>query len=446
MAESNIVGNLEVVDQRRVFCGWAFTPDLAEGERLRIIVRRGDEIVAEGTPHIVRPDIDATPGNPTGFQVTVKTPLDPADFLEGRVTIVASDGLSEQALAIPGDAYDPFKIQLAHDILASLARPLSHRLMQELVAGRDQVNAVLMGVETEVGPEVVPDAVSQVQLPVGLLSRDGSTVLGEDGTLFLLRGRSDEVARLYERSDANLARASEAGAGWRALFASREARLGSRYVQFIIPEKQSVQGRLIVPPVTEITPLLAAVEADVGTSYLPLLQPLRDRDFVERTFRRIDSHLSTAGAESIATALASRLGTPAPVIDGVATAIRDGDIGRELLRTPLWETCLEATGLAGAGTPEVVESFYPALGKHIGQRHVFRNAQPLCDLKVVCFGNSFCDRGQTSGHLTWWFARMFSEFHFIWDAAVDDAYVDVVGADLVLGQAIERYLLRVPKT
>ena len=41
---------------------------------------------------------------------------------------------------------------------------------------------------------------------------------------------------------------------------------------------------------------------------------------------------------------------------------------------------------------------------------------------------------------------MYSEFHFIWNPAVDWRYLEAVRPDLVVGQGIERFLVLVPRT
>jgi hypothetical protein len=46
--------------------------------------------------------------------------------------------------------------------------------------------------------------------------------------------------------------------------------------------------------------------------------------------------------------------------------------------------------------------------------------------------------------MSFWFARWFEKYHFIWSPAIDWAYVEAQGADIVIGQTIERFLDQVP--
>ena len=49
------------------------------------------------------------------------------------------------------------------------------------------------------------------------------------------------------------------------------------------------------------------------------------------------------------------------------------------------------------------------------------------------------------GGLSWWFARIFAEFHFVWDPRMDAEYVAAEKPDWVICQTVERFLPSVPE-
>lgn len=434
-----ILGNVEFIGDRKIVCGWVLAPKTEPIIRVRF----DGKIMAETLPHIVRDDIEGSCGRATGFRIELKTPFTFFDVVEGRLSIEAADQFGSEPLDIAAAALDPLRLERAIEILADMAQPVSARLIDELRQARSRIDRLLTLPDME--NETTPSALSPIHLPVGLSSNNGSTTVGRDGALFLLRGRSDDVERLYDRTPDRINQAAEAAEAWRSVLSDRETRLGDRYLQLLVPEKQSVQGRLMNPEIHQSTPLFEAVCEIAGASHLPLLEMLKREDLNTPMFRKIDTHLSTDGAEVVARAVCERLGLKAPIRGQEVIVIRDGDLSRDLLRTPVWEACEEIKNLRDTGMPITVESFYPKDREHIGQRHVLRNDRPLHDLKVICFGNSFMDRGQTSGHLTWWFARIFREFHFIWDPEFDHEYIDQLNPDFVFGQTIERYLHRTPR-
>ena len=91
-----------------------------------------------------------------------------------------------------------------------------------------------------------------------------------------------------------------------------------------------------------------------------------------------------------------------------------------------------------------MEAHDPPGGGHVGTRYVWKNASAIVPMKVVAFGNSYFERGGDAGALSWWFARLFAEFHFVWDPRMDADYVAAEKPDWVICQTIERFLPSVP--
>lgn len=102
--------------------------------------------------------------------------------------------------------------------------------------------------------------------------------------------------------------------------------------------------------------------------------------------------------------------------------------------------------LESAYSPELVESFDPEQGRHIGIMRKWKNKNAPFKYKVIAFGNSFFERGTESTGLSWWFSRLFSEFHFHWNPECDWQLIDSEKPDVVICQTIERFLPRLPKS
>jgi hypothetical protein len=84
-------------------------------------------------------------------------------------------------------------------------------------------------------------------------------------------------------------------------------------------------------------------------------------------------------------------------------------------------------------------------GGHIGTRRVFRNDDSLDPRVVVVFGDSYGFGDQAYPGLSWFLAQVFREVHFVWiPFGWDPAYLDRVGAELVVCQTAERFVVRVP--
>ncbi|MBW8911322.1 MAG: hypothetical protein JF564_05430, partial [Sphingomonas sp.] len=179
-------------------------------------------------------------------------------------------------------------------------------------------------------------------------------------------------------------------------------------------------------------------------------------------YLRTDSHFRAAGAQLAFYQIIRHLDSRVPAhSEGFETIARlcghmtaaaenhllKGDLGERFFGTPLYESdnygdLAEIQALA-PGAPVISE--IPADGLQ-NIRLVWRNPNAPCQLKVVAFANSFFERGGGVHGLSWWFKTMFSEFHFLWRAEMDIAYVDEHRPDIVICQTVERFLPQVPKS
>lgn len=266
---------------------------------------------------------------------------------------------------------------------------------------------------------------------------------GRNGHLFLGRG-SNKVIELYTRPLDDL------GLRWLRLFDRRRdsiAQRSARYFQLIVPEKSTVVRECAPFEVEGPSPLLSQLINGVANRDFLRVIPL-DGAFSEREhwFARQDSHLSTAGAKYVCTQFIKMLGYGDVELELVeSSSLQVGDLGKKF--GVVAEAVPVATDLVVGGErlePALQEAWHPASG-HKGIRYVWHCASAPIAARVVVFGNSFFERGALSTQLSWWFSRIFQEFHFIWSPALDSNYVRKVGADLVVCQTIERFLRVLPE-
>lgn len=294
---------------------------------------------------------------------------------------------------------------------------------------------------------------------VGAVSEDEAAIIGANGHMFLFQG-SNRVQEMYADTSPN----PKTIAQWKHVCALRMERFrsrGIRYVQMMIPEKSSAMPDLVPYPIKGPSALWQGAMAELraldgGWDLLDGAAVFGRAAVPEATFRLLDSHLSTYGSSLLVEAVAG--GCPGQSshqsshrVGGYRWERRAGDLGRRFAAAPAGEPMeqvrlathlLDAEG--GTLTPELVGSADPPTG-HLGIRRVWRCANAPIAQRVVCFGNSFFERGGSSTHLSWWFSRLFREFHFVWSVDFDWDYLDSVAPDAVIAQSIERFLRRPPQ-
>ncbi|MGF6253771.1 hypothetical protein [Ensifer sp. LBL] len=284
----------------------------------------------------------------------------------------------------------------------------------------------------------------------GASSPCGDAVVGAGGTL-LLRGGVNDVASLYN-SDAIDA------AAWAGLVHERKAqasKAGMEFRQIFIPEKSSQLHWKCPFEATKgskgYNEVIRKLEEDefVGEDIVDLLSLTSNDLDAEKVYRDYDTHLSTYGAETIARYVAERyrliedeFPKPTATFFGRDQGDLGSKFGSEFIERPVLYRAIE-TASQEVCQPHSTVSWNPSEGL-TGTKRSWRCPQASIDAVAVCFGNSFFERGETSTTLSWWFARLFREFHFIWSASADMAVASRLGADLVICQTNERFMTKLP--
>lgn len=282
----------------------------------------------------------------------------------------------------------------------------------------------------------------------GTVSQDSEVTIGRDGFLFLLGG-SNAVLQQYDRPfDAILA------ARWIELIRKREdycTSRGIKFCQMIVPEKQSVIPEFYPIPLEAPTKLFAAIELELYAEpfFANCQQTLRDLFVLGglHPYRKIDSHLSYFGAESLIRRLMHTVEIqPEIFAQTLVEEWQTGDLGGKffqgnmkecvLMPTEDWEFSHEAPTLIHAHAPDV---------GHTGTVLDWQAHKAVSNQTVLIFGNSMFERGGNPLTLSWWLSRIFARTRFVWSSSLEEEHVDDLSPDLIICQTVERFLPTLPR-
>lgn len=432
--------------------GWAV--DRKSALPLTIEARRGRTLLASTTTDSDRPDI----GGHHGFVLRFGQPIDHLiDDTETAITIraVTSDGKAQPLLWHPPLIADLRARKIGRGLIGLSPSALTQAMTTLVENGPDGLAQLRPWLSTlTTGPQPQPDppeTLSLLTLAPGTISPDGVAVIGHGGQIFLHAGSNDLAAQYAQQ--AGDAAVAELASQWMSLFRARADRLdalGIDYLQLVIPEKSSVlpdfwPGRIEAP-----TALLARLEQSLkgsGIRYVGGLAVLAGSEARTRLFRKIGTHLNYDGARLLFEALCRAMNIPPPFTgdDERQRHFWDGDFQDNFPALPLLEPIEVIDGpalRAASKSLKLVQSGYPLSG-HIGTHLVWENPTAPIDLSVLAFGNSFFERGGGGDCLSWWCARAFRRFEFVWTPDFDFDLVVRSRPQVVIGQTIERFLPRV---
>ncbi len=296
---------------------------------------------------------------------------------------------------------------------------------------------------------------SMLPLPVGMMSPDRSTCVGRNGHLFLLGG-TNNLEEQYGKADDD-PQIIDGSAAWVELLERRADllySLGCNYLQMIIPEKTSVLAHWVPfdinPPSSMYRKLIERVSGieRLRARTLDVYALFKTLEHRDECYRKLDSHFSVLGARSVAVASLDVLNLAADIPSDISRSrFLHADLGPKLHPEMKGENTftLEADSEAKFSSGLISQApILPPDGRHVGIKRVFtRNDAPI-QKKAIAYANSFFERGYSPAGLTWWFARLFREFHFVWSPELDEAYIKRHRPDVVIAQTIERFLPRVP--
>jgi hypothetical protein len=289
---------------------------------------------------------------------------------------------------------------------------------------------------------------AQWTLAPGTQSADGDVVVGQDGFLFLAGGTN----RFVDQYQGKVILRPGWLESWRRVFEARRSdpvHAQRTCVSIVIPDPLVILHHLYPRPLSSgMRPVESLLEDETT-----LLYPVEALAADYETFcRRADSHYTSAASHALYDQVRVQIPDAPPLPDPeLVPVLAAGDLGSRF--SP---AILESLRVAGSlGAAEVVEDNWRemmSVGAHRGTRRVFRNRSAPDSRRVVIFGDSYAHieavggfRGVHEG-LSWPFAQVFAEVHFLWSAfGWDPDYVVRVNADVVVHQIAERFLPRVPE-
>ena len=387
-----------------VLQGWVPSPG---GAPLGVVARKSGSTVASTWADLPRNDV---PGA-KGFSLALPAGATLQDILEERITV------SLEGAPAPVQLYD------------KLAERLRGELAQERLAAAP-----------------LPAEISSFALAVGLTSPDGVVSVGRNGHLFLASG-SNGVRQQYLMDPLiadGLARR------WHELIAERHAgvrALGARLLQLIVPEKSTLLPELCPFPASgDGTPLLRALEARLeGLPCFINGRTVLGGEHRFQAFRQVNSHLSVTGTLVLLRACLERLRLPVPEdVDMSGSALGGSDMSARLSLNFYERLAMPAGPALDAYGHQLRTVEFHEVERHVGTRVRFANPGAPHKLRVLAFANSFFERGHLPTCLSWWFARWFEHFSFVWSPELDYDMVRKERPDVVVCQTIERFLPVVP--
>lgn len=457
---AELIGFFEHFEPGLYLAGWVGDPDQPDCRTLRVTAIVDGQDVGSAVADRAREDTVYG-----GFEIAFRDPDVARLIVEDRLILqVTRDG--KRAAVLPSLAS---VIELAQALATPSIEP--EPVPPELATPAAAPAPAVLAPEAPVPIAPVPAAhadLSEVSVPVGLMSRDGAAIVGRQGFLFAYR--EHDMIGQYRADSGPSGAVQRDAAKWFALFRARKAALAERqiaYVQTIMPDKATALAKLAPAGLGPITPRLGVLEAmidaireregDAALSwYRSLVAPLRSGHAAGLApYLRFDTHLSAAGTQLVFHQLIQKMSALMPahasaftVISGHCAQINPGRDGEPFAGNlgaqfdfPLYE-CDSVQNLGGlkdllVGKPAFAR--FPKQGA-IGTRLMWSNPKAPSALRVMVFGSSFFGTGSNLRSLSWWFKTMFAEFHFIWDDAVDLAYVDQHRPDVVICQGVESRL------
>ena len=281
----------------------------------------------------------------------------------------------------------------------------------------------------------------------GITSHDYEVALGRGGYLFLLGG-SNGVYHQYATPNPG-----DRAEKWIELIRARKQYCdaqGIRFLQLIVPEKQSVCPEYFPAPLNVPTPIFRDITQNLAAEpyFIDCGHLLREK-FLSggpHPFRKIDSHLSYFGAETVIGEILRSLGVGDMI---AAPAFHEqrmtGDLGQKFFNNAVFEDVLVPPGdwHFRREQPTLVHSAHPP-GGNIGTVMQWAARSPLVHKKLLVFGNSMFERGGEPMGLSWWCARLFTQTRFVWTAGFDEPAIEDFKPDVIICQTVERFLPTLP--
>jgi len=464
MSESiEFEGHINMFEPPGRLVGWAVNLKDPEGAKIAVTVKVGEKIVGRGIADLHRADLERFGSGRYSFDLTCDEPLPYNAILGGLVAVELSVGKTpigalhfDQVTTNIVSALEIGRLltgleKFDRDVLHStLQHALPHTPEPAASAVQAAVTLIKNFGEIPSFTKFVPGSMTNVAFKTGMISSDCAAVLGQEGHMFLIEG-SNNVKEIFEKPY-GAADVLETAGLWVEMIKRRRdfcVSQGAAFIQIVIPEKIALMREWLDGNMSSPSALLSSLEQKLAAEveakhYISALSVL-NRVPYGTAFRKTDSHLVPAAAFAIFREICSNLGIN--IVDNIPFDIPitvNGDLARRFFGRDAYDVCYFAKEPLFKAGVEMVSSYIPTWGTHVGKRYVFRNEQAPIRKKVILFGNSFFDNHTWQGSVSYWMASWFQEYHFIFTPAIEENYITEVKPDIVICQTIERFLVSLP--
>lgn len=289
--------------------------------------------------------------------------------------------------------------------------------------------------------------------PPGAISSDRSAIVGKNDWLFLFQGSN----RYMDQYQKDIKRINiQKNLEWRNIFKLRKQAVEksrSKFFQLIIPNKLSIYPKHSPHRLRyTITPTLKELLHQKNSSVLCPLKEFINYSKYGDIFRRNDSHLNFFGQFYLYKYICEEISLDFDYnlfnINFIKT-VQPGDLGSKF--EP--QICESLSAPEHMAMREMLDANlewkfdnsqqYTPFGKHNGIRIVTRCNSAKNDIKLLVFGNSFCDHPFSWG-FSYFLSQSVKEYHFVWSPNINIAYLNHIKPDIVLAQTCERFLQKLP--
>jgi hypothetical protein len=460
LATRQIIGFVDNFSSFDTLGGWAKCSDDYTALPIAIIVYEGEAVLCKGHTRLMRGE-----DSKCGFSLKLPREIDISELTSDRIKVFGEFEGITGALPFLGSMLLAFEAQCIGKRFSvhgdEVASHLIHGLTSALSTKYQRcLSAAYAESKRKDRPEML-DGFHVMQgspflLPVGLKSSGDVAVIGYNGQIFILGG-SNELLAAYNNEKAN-PRLISIASDWLNLFrqrASKLQKLGVRYLQVNFPDKSSVIPEKFPINIRVPTALMALIDEgaladpEIAPIYPKVIASLQNDPRRDNLYQKTDSHLAAYGCHRMMLDILWHLGIEIPLKTSFGKRVLScGDLGGKYQgATPLEVLELPEDGDFAEYERGLVRKEYCLQdGHNRGARSVWVNSSAPVPLRVVAFANSFFGLGDVPTVLTWWAARCFREFHFIWETKMDENYVRAVGPDVVICQSVERFMWDVPES
>jgi alginate O-acetyltransferase complex protein AlgJ len=277
-------------------------------------------------------------------------------------------------------------------------------------------------------------------MPIGKISDDQSAVVGVDGWQFIIDGSNQWEKQFLGSvgfSDADLN-------SWKILFEKRtEAAklIGANFRHFVIPEKQSIYPELRwpggVPKSLNDRPMIQLRKVIAENLIYPL-EILQDESWRVEIFPRGNSHWTTS-ANWIGFCYLMKSIWPQRKFDFEIVSLFRNYLRHDLLVKFTKDICYEqVVSISRKSNVIYNNNLLTNTGAHVGNHFIMINKDAPYAETIVIYGDSYSYDVGFSDLIS----AFFQKVHFIWSTSIDFEYCEKMGANLIIMENAERFMIR----